>query len=151
MVSQMIEFVDVMLAALLIGAMFGVWLLLNPARGIPGLYITLHQQGVRTLNMALPAFGAATVILSIMSAVLARGESVGCALLIATAICFAASGFITRFQNQRINAAVITWDSNAPPANWKELTDAWLEWHATRLLVGTVGLSLLIVAIFHRT
>ena len=108
MILEMIDFVDVMLAALLVGAMFGVWLLLNPARRIPGLYITLHQQGIRTLNTALPAFGAATVILSLMSAVLARGQSVGRALLIATAICFAAAGFITRFQNQRINATVIS-------------------------------------------
>src|ERR1051325_4153563 len=104
MISEIIDFVDVMLAALLVGAMFGLWLLLNPARQIPRLYITLHQQGIRTLNTALPAFGASAVILSFVSAVLARDRSMGCALLIATAICFAAAGFITRFQNQRINA-----------------------------------------------
>src|SRR5512147_446010 len=123
MISGMIDFVDVILGALLVGAMFGVWLLLNPARRLPGLYITLHQQAIRTLNTALPAFGAATVILSLMSGVLARGQSVVFALQIATAICFAAAGFITRFQNQRINATVITWKSDAPPANWMELTD----------------------------
>src|SRR5581483_10527448 len=104
MISAMIHFVDLMLAALLVGAMFGIWLLLNPARRTPALYITLHQQGIRTLNTALPAFGAATVILSLISAVLAHAESVGCALLIVTSVCFAAAGVITRFRNQRINA-----------------------------------------------
>jgi hypothetical protein len=151
MISEMIAFVDLLLAALLVGAMFGVWLLLNPARRLPGLYITLHQQGIRTLNTALPAFGAATVLLSLIAAVLARGESVECCLLIATATCFAAAGFITRFQNQRMNATVITWKSDAPPANWTKVTDAWLEWHVIRLIVGVVGLSLLNVAILRRS
>jgi uncharacterized membrane protein len=151
MITEMIEFLDVLLTALLVGAMFGVWLLLNPARRIPGLYIPLHQQGIRTLNTALPAFGAAGVILSLMSAVLMQGESVGCALLIATAMCFAAAGFITRFQNQRINATVIIWNSDAPPANWEEMTDAWLKWHVIRLLAGIAGLSLLTVAILRRS
>ncbi len=151
MMAKMIEFVDVLLTALLVGAMFGVWLLLNPARRLPGLYIPLHQQGVRTLNTALPAFGAAGVILSLMSAVLMRGESVGCALLIATAICFSAAGFITRFQNQRINETVITWKSDAPPANWKETTDSWLKWHVIRLFAGIAGLSLLTSAILQRS
>ncbi|MBV9508440.1 MAG: DUF1772 domain-containing protein [Acidobacteriia bacterium] len=151
MISQMIDFADVLLAALLVGAMFGVWLLLNPARRIPGLYITLHQQGIRTLNTALPAFGAATVILSVVSAVLARGQRGGFSLLIATAICFAAAGFITRFQNQRINVTVITWRSDAPPANWKYITGVWLKWHVVRLLVGIAGLSLLVIAILRRS
>lgn len=151
MISEMIHFLDVMLAALLVGAMFGVWLMLNPARRIPALYITLHQQGIRTLNTALPSFGAAAVILSLISAVLARSETVGCALLTATAICFAAAGFITRFQNQRINATVITWNVDAPPSNWKDMTDAWMAWHVIRLLVGIVGLSLLSAAILHRS
>jgi uncharacterized membrane protein len=151
MISEMIDFVDILLAALLVGAMFGVWLLLNSARRIPGLYITLHQQGIRTLNTALPAFGVGSIILSLISALLARGESVGCALLIATALCFAAAGFITRFHNQRINATVITWTSDAPPANWKEITGAWLKWHVVRLLVGIAGLSLLTVAILRQS
>ena len=150
MISTMIDFVDVLLAALVVGAMFGVWLLLHPARRVPGLYITLHQQGTRTLNTALPAFGATAVILSLAAAVLARGESVECGLLIATAICFGAAGYITRFHNQRINATVITWKSDAPPANWKEVIDAWLEWHLIRLLAGVGGLSLLTAAILRR-
>src|SRR5262252_7253003 len=122
MIAGIIEFVDVVLAALLVGAMFGVWLMLSPARQSAGLYITLHQQGIRTLNTALPAFGAAAVVLSLTAAVLARGERMGSALLIATAICFASAGLITRFRNQRLNRTVVTWKSDAPPAHWRETT-----------------------------
>ena len=150
MISAMIDFADVVLSALVVGAMFGVWLLLNPARRIPGVYITVHQQGTRTLNTALPAFGAASVILSLAAAVLARSESVQCGLLVAAAICFATAGLITRFANQRLNATVITWKSDAPPADWKKVADAWLGWHLMRLLAGVGGLALLTTAILRR-
>lgn len=150
MISAVIDFADVLLAALVVGAMFGMWLILNPARRAAGTYITLHQQGIRTLNTALPAFGAATIILSIAAAVLARGDSARFPLLIATAVCFAAAGLITRLRNQQINATVITWKSDAPPANWKDITDRWLRWHLIRLLAGVGGLSLLIAAVLRR-
>jgi Domain of unknown function (DUF1772) len=151
MVSVLIDFADVLLAALLVGAMFGVWLMLNPARCTAGLYITLHQQGIRTLNTTLPAFGAANVVLSVAAAVLARGQSIRFSLLIATAVCFAATGVITRLRNQQINAMVITWKSEAPPANWKAVSGKWLRWHVIRLLLALGGLALLIAAILNRT
>ncbi|MFN7992680.1 MAG: hypothetical protein U0Q18_03725 [Bryobacteraceae bacterium] len=150
MISAMIDFADVLLAALLVGAMFGVWLMLNPARRAAGLYITLHQQGIRTLNTALPAFGAANVILSITAAALAPGDGARLPLLVGTAVCFTAAGLITRLHNQRINAIVVTWKSDAPPANWTDVSDAWLRWHLTRILVGLAGLSLLIAAVLMR-
>ena len=146
MISAVINFADIVLAALLVGGMFGVWLMLNPARRAAGLYITLHQQGIRTLNTALPIFGAASVILSVTAAILARGEGVRVPLLITAAVCFASAGLITRLQNQRLNAIVITWNSDAPPANWTAVIDEWLRWHCIRLLAGLAGLSLLVSA-----
>jgi uncharacterized membrane protein len=146
MISAVIDFADVLLAALLVGAMFGVWLMLNPARRAASLYITLHQQGVRTLNTPLPALGAVIVILTIAAAAVARDEGARFTLLVATVICFVAAGLITRFLNQPINTIVITWNSDAPPANWTELRDEWLRWHLIRFLLGLGGLSLLIGA-----
>lgn len=150
MISTMIDFADVLLAALLVGGMFGVWLMLNPARRAASLYITLHQQGIRTLNTALPAFGAATVILSIAAAVLTRAGSARFSLLVATAGCFAIAGLVTRFRNQKINAIVIGWNRDAPPTNWAEVIDGWLRWHLIRFLAGLGGLSLLITAVLRQ-
>ena len=124
--------------------------MLNPARRAAGLYITLHQQGIRTLNTALPAFGVANVVLSIVAAVLARGESARFPLLVATTVCFMAAGLVTRFRNQQINATVSTWKSDAPPANWSDVSDKWLRWHVIRLVVGIGGLSLLVAAMLRR-
>lgn len=150
MISTMIDFADVLFAALLVGAMFGVWLMLNPARRAAGLYITLHQQGIRTLNTALPVFGAANVVLSTAAAALARSDNARFPLLVATTVCFLAAGLITRFRNQRINATVSTWKGDAPPANWSDVSDMWLRWHVIRLLVGFGGLSLLVTAMLRR-
>ena len=118
MFSTMIYFANVLLAALLVGAMFGIWLIFNPAGLAAGVYITLQQQGIRTLNKAMPMLGAATILLTILAAVLGRGDGTRFGLLVATVVCLVASGLITRFLNQPINAIVITWHPDAPPANW---------------------------------
>ena len=44
MFSTMIDFADVLLSALLVGAMFGIWLVFNPAGLAAGVCITLQQQ-----------------------------------------------------------------------------------------------------------
>src|SRR6266567_1724477 len=59
MFSTMIDFADMLLAALVVGAMFGVWLFFNPAGLAANIYVTMHQQGVRTLNKPMPVLGAA--------------------------------------------------------------------------------------------
>ena len=68
MFSTMIDFADVLLAALVVGAMFGIWLIFNPAGLAAGVYITLQQQGIRKLNRAMPMLGAATILLTILAA-----------------------------------------------------------------------------------
>jgi Domain of unknown function (DUF1772) len=71
-------------------------------------------------------------------------------LLIAAMGCLVASGLTTRFLNQPINAMVMTWRNDSPPADWTRLRDAWWRWHLVRLATGLVGLSLLIAATLNR-
>jgi uncharacterized membrane protein len=150
MFSVMIDFADVLLAALLVGVMFGVWLVFNPAGLDAKLYIALQQQGIRALNKAVPALGAVTILVTIAAAVLGRDDSARLSLLIMTVVCFVAAGLITRFLNQPINAIIMTWSSDSPPANWTGLRDEWWRWHLIRLLAGLGGLSLLIAATLRR-
>jgi len=146
MFSIVIDFANVLFAALLVGAMFGVWLVFNPAGLDASFYVALHQQGVRKLNTAMPALGATTILLTIAAAVLGRGDSTRFILLIGAVVCFAAAGLTTRFLNQPINAIVMTWSSDSPPSNWTGLRDEWWRWHLIRLVAGLGGLSLLIAA-----
>jgi uncharacterized membrane protein len=150
MFSTMIHFADVLLAALLVGAMFGMWLILNPAGLAAGVYITVQQQAIRTLNRAMPLLGLVTILFTLFAAVLGRNDRTRLALLAGAIVCLVASGLITRFLNQPINAIVITWHTDAPPANWKDVRDAWWRWHLIRLLAGLIGLSLLIAAMLQR-
>jgi hypothetical protein len=61
MFSAMIDFTNVLLAALVVGAMFGVWLFLNPTGLDAGLYVSMQQQAIRGGDKVMPALGAATI------------------------------------------------------------------------------------------
>ena len=150
MLTWVIAFVDLMLAALLVGALFGVWLFLNPKGLDASSYITVQQQAVRTMNSAMPALGAATILVTIAAAMLGRSDRPHLCLLLAAVAGFVAIGLITRFLNQPINAVVITWRVESPPSNWTALRDQWWRWHVIRLNLGLVALFLLIAAALKR-
>ncbi len=154
MVTLTVNFLTLLLAALLVGAMFAVWLIFNP-RGLDATaYVSLQQQGIRALSKAsagsgdltLPTLGAITTALTFTAAVLARTERARLTLLLVAAALFVVAGLVTRFLNQPINAVVMTWSAQAPPANWTLLRDSWWRWHLVRLGAGLGGLCLLILA-----
>lgn len=146
MSAAIIDFTNLLLAALLVGAMFAVWLVFNPIGLDARTYVALQQQGVRTLHPALPILGVTTILVTIAAAVIGRADSMRFWLLIATVACFAASGLITRFLNMPINAIVMTWSSDSLPSNWMGLRNAWWRWHCLRLVTGLAGFSLLLAA-----
>ena len=150
MMTLIVDFANLLLASLLVGATFGVWLVFNPAGLGANGYVALQQQGIRTLNVAMPALGAATALVTIIFAVLARDDRTRFLLLLAAAVCFVSAGLITRLLNQPINAIVMTWAVDAPPTNWTHLRDQWWQWHLMRLVAGLAALSLLIAATLRR-
>ena len=160
MVALTVDFLNLLLAALLVGAMFAVWLIFKPEGLDAAAYVTLQQRGIRALSKSsagagrggdvkMPILGAITTMLTFAAAVLARGERVRLILLLFAAVLFVVAGFVTRFLNQPMNALVMTWSAQAPPANWTQLRDAWWRWHLVRLGSGLGGLCLLILAALH--
>ena len=150
MIALIIDFVNLLLAALLVGIMFGVWLFLKPTGLDAKSYVALQQQAIRTMNKVMPALGAATILVTIIAAVFGRDERARFGLLLAAASCLVTIGLITRFLNQPINAIMLTWRAEAPPSNWTNLRDDWWRWHLLRLITGLMGLSLLIAATLKR-
>jgi hypothetical protein len=150
MLSKMIEFANLLTAALLAGSLFGVWLMLNPAGLDARSYVQLQQRAIRTLNTAMPRLGAAAILMTVLAAIVAKGDRLRLSLLVATVVCFVAAGLITRFLNQPINAIVMTWSSDVPPVGWEGLRDAWWRWHLLRLSAGVGGLCLLVIATLAR-
>jgi uncharacterized membrane protein len=146
MIRSIVHFANLLLAALVVGTMFGIWLGYNPANLSPGAYIEQQQHAIRALNVTLPVVGALTALLTLASAILVRSNRRQFVLVVAALGCFVAAGLTTRFLNQPINAEVITWSALAPPMNWMELRDEWWRWHILRTIIGIAGLSLLIAA-----
>ncbi len=146
MLFTFIGFVDLLLGALLAGAMFGVWLSFNPAGMPPTAYVLQQQHGIRTLHPPMPILGALTIALTLISAGLAMADPVRFAMLLAAAVCYIVAGLITRFVNQPINCVVMTWSPQAPPANWIQYRQKWWRWHSVRTSAAICGLCLLITA-----
>jgi hypothetical protein len=121
MLATTIDFASLLLASLVVGTMFGIWLGYNPMSLDAAVYVAQQQQAIRALNETMPLLGAATILLTISAAVLAREDRTRLTLLVAAAACLMSAGLITRFLNQPINALVITWFADAPPVNWMHL------------------------------
>jgi uncharacterized membrane protein len=146
MLVAALDFLTLLIAALVVGAMFGVSLIFNPAGLDPATYVMQQQLGIRTLNTAMPVLGGTMLLLTLAAAILAREQRTRLILLASAALCFLAAGLITRFLNQPINAIMMSWTPDAPPAEWTALRDAWWRWHSWRLAAGIGGLCLVIVA-----
>src|SRR5215471_6981381 len=95
----MIDFANLVLAALVVGALFGASLFLNPAGLDANSYVTLQQQAIRTMNAVMPALGAATILVTISAAVLGRSDGTRLRLLVGAMVCFVTIGVITRLLN----------------------------------------------------
>ncbi len=145
MAKSVVSFTSLLLAALVVGTMFGLWLGYNPWDLSPGAYVEQQQHAIRALNVTMPVLGSLTAFLTLASAILARQNPRQTLLLLAAFGCFVTAGLVTRLLNQPINAIVITWAAAAPPDNWTELRDAWWRWHSLRTVFGVIGLSLLIM------
>jgi hypothetical protein len=146
MLPAAITFANLLLGALTAGAMFGMWLAMNPASLSAPLFVTQHQHFVRAVNGVMPPLGGLTIVLTIVAAVLARHDGPRLGLFCAATACFVAAGLITRLANQPINAIIMGWTPQAPPVGWEVLRDRWWHWHAARTVAGLAGLCALLAA-----
>lgn len=147
-ITNVVWFALLLLAAMLVGTMFGIWVGFDPAALSAQAYVEQQQNAIRSLNTFLPALGAVCIALTVALAVLSQGRTRG--WLGAAAVCFVVAGLITRFGNQPINAIVITWSPQAPDARWMQMRDTWWHWHTLRTLLGIVAISFALVAALGR-
>jgi uncharacterized membrane protein len=70
-------------------------------------------------------------------------------MLVAAALLLILAALVTRFSNQPINAVVMTWNAQAPAANWAQLRDEWWQWHIVRSVAGIAGLALTVLAVLN--
>ena len=146
MTATILRFILVVLLALLVGTMFGIWVGFNPASLSASAYVEQQQNTIRSLNTLLPAMGAVCILLTVVLALLSRGDWRSRCLLIAAAVLMIIAALVTRFANQPINALVMTWSIQSPASNWTQLRDEWWQWHTVRTVAGIAALALTVVA-----
>jgi uncharacterized membrane protein len=147
MTANIVRFVLLVVLALLVGTMFGIWVGFDPAGLSASAYVEQQQNAIRSLNTLLPAMGAVCIVLAVALAVLAKGDPRSRTMLLAAALLMVLAAVVTRFSNQPINAIVMTWDAQAPAANWAQLRDEWWHWHIVRSVAGIAALALTVLAV----
>jgi uncharacterized membrane protein len=146
MAQNVLRFLLLLVLALLVGTMFGIWVGFNPMSLSASAYVEQQQNAIRSLNTLLPAMGAACIALAVALAVVARDNRRCRYLLLAAVVLLVFAAAVTRFGNQPINAVVIAWNAQSPPAEWVQLRNEWWQWHIARTLAAIGSLVLVIVA-----
>ena len=144
MKKQFILFFNVIMAALVTGSIFGIWLGYSPIDLSAPTYIEQQQSAILHLNSTMPVLGLITILFTFASAILHKKEKKVFIILLVAAVFLISSGLITRFGNQPINSVVMTWDKNAPPDNWMVFRDQWWSYHIFRTITSLAALFLIV-------
>jgi uncharacterized membrane protein len=142
MKTSIIRFLNIILAALLAGTSFGIWIGFNPLNLSPTTYIEQQQNMIRALNGLMITLVLSASIITIISAILQRGDKQVFIPLIIASIFFIACVIISRFGNQPINNALLTWTSDTIPNNLSELREKWWTFHIFRTIAELIALCL---------
>ncbi len=142
MTTSIIRFLNIIIAALLAGTSFGIWMGFNPLNLSPSTYIEQQQNMIRALNtfMIVLVFGA--TVITIISAIFQRDDKQAFILLLIASLFFIACILISRFGNQPINNEIIKWTSFTLPGNLSELRDKWWTFHIFRTIAELIALFL---------
>jgi hypothetical protein len=131
-----------MLAALLAGVSFGIWIGFNPDNLSALTYTEQQQHTIRSLSAVMTSLVVTALVITILSAFLQRkNKTVFIGLLIASMF-FIACILISVFGNRPINNTVLTWTSDTIPADWKIFRDKWWSLHIARTITELIGLAL---------
>jgi len=144
--QRLLRVANILVAGLVVGTIFGIWLGYDPASLSASAYIEQQQHAIGALNVTMPVLGAICIVLTIAQAFLGRATRATFSLLMFGAAFFVVAGLVTRFANQPINAVVMTWQASAPPPGWEQVRDQWWAWHIARTVAGLSGFVCVIAA-----
>jgi uncharacterized membrane protein len=147
MAQNIARFLLLFVLALLVGTMFGIWVGFDPSALSAAAYVEQQQNAIRSLNALLPAMGAACIVLAAILALLSKPNPRARVMLAAVVVLLVIAALVTRFGNQPINAIVMTWSAQSPPAQWVQLRDQWWHWHVVRSLAAMGALALAILSV----
>jgi hypothetical protein len=147
---SIIRFLNVILAALLAGTSFGIWIGFNPMNLSLSTYVEQQQHLLYSLSTLMICMVVAATSITIASAFLQRkNKQIFVTLLIASAF-FIGCILISRFGNQPIQNDMMIWKVNSVPDDWTSCRDKWWTFHIMRTITELIALSLVTFASIKR-
>jgi len=143
MTTDIIRFLNTVMAGLLAGILLGICLGYNPRNLSAGAYIEQQQNAISALNTLMPLVGLCTIILTLISSYLQKSNNLVFVTLLIAAILLIISGLITRFGNQPLNTIVMTFKKENVPSSWTELRDKWWSFHIMRTITALIAFILI--------
>jgi uncharacterized membrane protein len=142
MLASITRFTNIILAALLAGTSFGIWMGLNPTQYSPATYLEQQQQLVGSLNTLMVLLVIFAAIVTIISALLQRKNKGEFIILLAASAFFTSCLFISRFGNVPIQNEILTWSVDSLPGNWTDYRDRWWTFHILRTVAELIALTM---------
>jgi hypothetical protein len=134
MTKSIIRFLNIIIAALLAGVSFGIWIGFNPMDLSPSTYIEQQQNTLRALNELMVTLVFSATVITIISAFLQKNNKLVFIALLVAASFFIACIVISRFGNQPINKIIMSWTPGSLPGNLSEFRDKWWSLHIMRTI-----------------
>ena len=150
MSKAVIIFFNLLLASLLVGTMFGIWIGYNPIDLSASAYIEQQQNTIRQLNVLMPLLGLVTIVVTLASAFLQKQNRMVFTGLLISAALLIVCGLITKFGNQPLNATVLTWTMSSPPGDWMNVRDKWWSLHIIRTIIALFALAIIILTVLKK-
>lgn len=140
MVKTLLRFTNIILAALLAGTSFGIWMGLDPSRYAPSTYLEQQNHLVASLNTLMVSLVVAATIVSAVTAYLHRQDKMVFASYVVAAASFGLCLLISRFGNLPIQEEMLQWTVETMTSNWTVMRDQWWSYHIARTVAELVGL-----------
>lgn len=137
-----IRTLNILLAAILAGVSFGIWIGFSPHGLSPSAYVEQQQNMLHGLRVLMVVLVLAATIITLTLAVLERRDKPAFIGLLAATGLYIACILITMLGNKPIDDIVLTWNSASLPVNWAELRDHWWTLHIWRAIVELAALFL---------
>lgn len=149
MLSRIVRFVNLLLAALLAGNEFGTWAAVHRALwSMPTPdHIRAEQALTRRFASIMPFWMVSVLVSCLPALALARrGGAPAFRFTLAGTLCFVAMLVSTVRGNVPINNRTLELSPEAtPPEEWRDLRERWDRLHAVRVVLNVTGLGLLLL------
>jgi len=142
MATPLVRFLNIIVAALLAGVSFGIWIGFDPSGLSPSTFVEQQQNMLQSLRTLMVSLVVIATLITMLSAYLQKHDKPAFISLIIAGVFFIACILITLFGNKPIDDIVITWTKEAIPNNWVDLRDNWWSFHILRTLAEIIALLL---------